>query len=215
MARSAPRVLAASASPSSTRCGARDSNNASLRLAGSPSAPLATTTGRRREAAADRPPLGRHGEPCPSVAHQPACFELVDQPVRRGDGARPIDRDGSAAPGPGHFRRRARAEGGWPSAAPAVVAVAQGEAHCAALAESWPVNVPAPGSSVRFMVRLREPVGPADERTDGGPVEGRHLAAQLAEGHFAAAQGDPAVDGGPDDAHLEGHGTCPPASWRE
>ena len=48
-ARSAP---AARTRPSSTRWGACVSSNASFRLAGSPSAPLAITTGRRREAPA-------------------------------------------------------------------------------------------------------------------------------------------------------------------
>ena len=62
-------VLAATASPSSTRCGARASSNASLRLAGSPSAPLATTTGRRRDAPATARHLaatGNHAPPWPT-----------------------------------------------------------------------------------------------------------------------------------------------------
>ena len=84
--------------------------------------------------------------------------------------------------------------------------VTEGQAHCAGLPESWPVSVPAPGFSDRFKVRLREPVGPVTNAPMRGPVEGRHLPAQLAEGHFAAVQGDAAVDGRADDAHHEGHG---------
>ena len=69
MACRAPSELAASASPSRTRWGACDRSKASLRLAGSPSAPLATTTGRRREAVATARHLvatGNQAPPCPT-----------------------------------------------------------------------------------------------------------------------------------------------------
>ena len=56
------------------------SSNASLRLAGSLSAPLVATTRRRREPG-DRPPLGATGNHAPPWPRA-ACLELVDQPVR-------------------------------------------------------------------------------------------------------------------------------------
>ena len=109
----------------------------------------------------DRPPFGCHGEPRPTVADEPARFELVDQPVRLGtEVAPPVEMGpqprvrGTAAGEP------VQQAGGRPRRGRGVVT--EGEAHCAALPESWPVSVPAPGSSDRFMVRLSEPVGPVD-----------------------------------------------------
>ena len=68
------------------------------------------------------------------------------------------------------------------------------------------MSVPAPGFSDRFMVRLREPVGPVTNAPMVDPSRAVTLPAQLAEGHLAVAQGDTAVDGRADDADLEGHG---------
>src|SRR4051794_8486166 len=72
---SAPSVRATSASPSSTRCGACVSRTASLAAAGSPSAPLPTTTGARRAAraaaATDRSSVAV-GKPAPPRPVSPA-----------------------------------------------------------------------------------------------------------------------------------------------
>ena len=74
--------------------------------------------------------LVRHGEPCPTVAHQPARLELVDQPVRLVMEFAPSVEVGPQ-PWVRHcLRPRARAAGGWWSAA-RWGAVTEGEAHCA------------------------------------------------------------------------------------
>ena len=61
----------------------------------------------------DRPPLGRHREPRPTVAHQPACLELVDQPVRLVMELAPSVEMGPQPRVLAHLRPRARAAGGW------------------------------------------------------------------------------------------------------
>ena len=83
----APRVVAATAAPSRTRWGRWWRRNRSLPLAGSPSAPLATTTGARPTGRLHRPPLGGHREPGAAVTAQAAVVELVDErapPARPG-----------------------------------------------------------------------------------------------------------------------------------
>ena len=62
---SAATAAAAALRPSSTRCGARESSTASLRLSGSPSAPLPITTGLRPVTEAILRPVGKPAPPRP------------------------------------------------------------------------------------------------------------------------------------------------------
>ena len=73
---SAETAAAATSRPSSTRCGARESSCASLRLKGSPSAPLPITTG---YAPGDRRELASGGEAGAAAPSQPGAIEPGDQ----------------------------------------------------------------------------------------------------------------------------------------
>jgi len=75
----APTIPAAATAPSSTRCGARASSTLSFALAGSPSAPFATTTGAVRPAttasfrAVGNPAPPRPDSPARSTSAISAC----------------------------------------------------------------------------------------------------------------------------------------------
>ena len=150
----------------------RDSRKASFRLAGSPSAPLATTTGRRRGPDATARPLGRHREPSAAVPDQPAGLELARQPGWALDEVTP-----AAEVGPElrlRTARRSPCSSRLPGRGAIGVPGRSRHAHCARAPETWPVSVPAPGSSERLMVSPMIRPGLA-RRADGRPVEGRDL----------------------------------------
>ena len=97
-----PRTTAVAAStiPSITRCGATSSSTRSLTLAGSPSQPFATTTGRPRPAATAAS-LRAVGKPATAATAQAGAGHGLDQPARparcrkAADGQRPVPRGGA------------------------------------------------------------------------------------------------------------------------
>ena len=82
--------------------------------------------------------------------------------------------------------------------------VAHREAHCPALPETWPVAVPAVGSSARFMVRLIEPAGPLTSAPMSDPSSAVTCPVKEPKETALRAHRDATVLGHPDDGHLQG-----------
>ena len=95
---SAATARAASAPPSSTRCGSASRSARSLRLAGSPSAPLATTIARPREPATARILMAVGNAPPPRPSSPARSISSINAPARSRSRLRPSPRTTGGGP---------------------------------------------------------------------------------------------------------------------